>query len=261
MSLPVGVSLEQAKEYALLEIDLAVERKDVKVVCEGDILTVVFCQGELHIRIHEIDNPKIDLRKVTRINVRPLKFRYIYLTNPVQTGLKALLCIGREASFEAIPYTAGEVQVLDAVKAVINPAKEDGNLALIKSQTDKLTFDVDNILKVLVEKATITVPVDLQAILEKKTELYGADETADQSIELDTGGYKTVEFQAKATVATTFKVEYSFDGAKWYTYYSSPSPETEYNDVVYTAARYFRLSSTAAGATGDTVDLIIGAKP
>jgi len=91
--------------------------------------------------------------------------------------------------------------------------------------------------------------------------LIQADETAAQSVELDSGGYKTIEFQAKATAATTFKAEYSFNGVRWYTYYTSPAAETEYNDVVTSAARYFKLSSAAAGVAGDTVDLVIGAKP
>ena len=112
-----------------------------------------------------------------------------------------------------------------------------------------------------VKDSAIQVPVDLQSILPKKAELYDADETVEQSISLDIGGFKTVEVYCSATTATTFTVELSWDNTHWITYYSSASAETSYHDVFTTTAQYVRVKSASAGASGDTVTLIIGAKP
>lgn len=131
----------------------------------------------------------------------------------------------------------------------------------IKAQTDKLTFDPNNNVKVDIANAETTVPVSLQSTSEKKAELYNADETVAQSVTLDIGGYKFVEVYAEATSPTTFTVEFSFDNVHWFTRYQSANAETKYNDVFMTGARYIRLSSAPAGAAGDTVTLVIGAKP
>ena len=105
------------------------------------------------------------------------------------------------------------------------------------------------------------IRTNLQDISIKKVELYDADETLDQSISLDIGGYKLVEVACSASAPTTFTVEYSFDNTHWFTYYTSSSAETSYNDVFWTAAQYIRVSSAAAGAAGYTVSLVIAAKP
>ena len=120
--------------------------------------------------------------------------------------------------------------------------------------------NIDSILTTI-KGSEIQVPADLQSILNYVEQQYGLDLTVAQSITLDKGGYRTVEVIGKATAATTFKVEYSFDNTHWYTYYESGVPETNYNDIIETAARYIRLSSSAAGAAGDTVDLVIAAVP
>ena len=122
----------------------------------------------------------------------------------------------------------------------------------ISNKTDKL---------VTISDSEIQVPVDIQSVLPKKAELYGADETSDQTISLNIGGFKLVEVVCEADTATTFTVEYSFDNNHWFTYYSSASDETSYNDVFWTGAQYIRVSSASAGGAGDTVSLVVGAKP
>lgn len=170
--------------------------------------------------------------------------------------INTLLSVGTVDTLSRIASTVDTNIAVDSVGL----AKET-TLSGIKTQTDKLQFDASNFLRIAVASSEIQVPVDIQNILPRKSELYGADETVAQSIQLDIGGFKTVEILARASAPTTFRVEFSFDGATWFTYYSSPTSETFYNDVIVTSAGYIRLSSDAAGAAGDTVDLIISAKP
>jgi len=94
------------------------------------------------------------------------------------------------------------------------------------------------------------------------SQLVDADETSAQSITLDTKGHKMLEVYAEATAATTFTLEFSHDNANWITFYSSPSPETSYggDQTLWNGYRYARLRSAAAGASGDTVSLYLGAK-
>ncbi len=125
--------------------------------------------------------------------------------------------------------------------------------ALVSVATDSLR------IKILT--SDIQVPSDLQSVLAKKVESYAADETVAQSVGLTIGGFKQVEVLCHATAATTFTVEYSFDNTHFYTYYSSPNTETDYSAVFWTAAQYVKVSAAAAGVAGDTVDLVIGAKP
>jgi len=91
-------------------------------------------------------------------------------------------------------------------------------------------------------------------------QLIGADETVDQSITLDTKGHDVVSIWAEATTATTFKVEFSNDNTNWVTYYTSSAAETSHKENIQIGFRYVRLSSVAAGASGDTVTLILAAK-
>ncbi len=90
--------------------------------------------------------------------------------------------------------------------------------------------------------------------------LINADETAAQSITLDTKGYKIVSIYCEATAATDFTIELSPDNTNWWTYHTASSV-TSYNDTITTAFRYVKVSSAAAGAAGDTVTLMISAKP
>jgi len=94
------------------------------------------------------------------------------------------------------------------------------------------------------------------------SQLINADETAAQSITLDTKGHKMLEVYASATAATTFTLEVSHDNTNWIPVYTSPSPETTYGGdrTFWNGYRYARLSSATAGAAGDTVSLYLGAK-
>lgn len=104
-------------------------------------------------------------------------------------------------------------------------------------------------------------PITISDISIKKSELYDADATAEQSIVLDVGGYKTVGVIAQCSAPTTFTVEISFDGEHWFTHYSSVSPESQVADIFLTVARYVRLKSSPVSVPGAKVTLVIGAKP
>lgn len=95
----------------------------------------------------------------------------------------------------------------------------------------------------------------------KIAELYEADITEEQEIELDIGGFKIAGVLAVAEAPTIFMVDFSFDGDYWFNYYTSSSPETTYMDVFITVARYVRLRSSPVNEPGKKVTLIIGAKP
>lgn len=247
-------------EYDVIELDLGIERSDMEIKVKGDVISVLYLDGSVQVKINKKENPPIELDYVSRIDLRPLKFKKLYFSNTAQTGKKCVLAIGKEASFSATGREIVDAYLRNTTGDRINPSTED-TLSGIKAQTDKLQFDADNNLKVDIASSDIQVPVDLQSILPKKAELYNADLTVDQEVSLDIGGFKTVEVYAEATSATTFIVEFSFDNVHWFEYYRSPTAETKYNDVFTTCAQYIRLRSLASGVAGDTVTLVIGAKP
>ena len=144
----------------------------------------------------------------------------------------------------------------------LTPEKLQTLFEAIIAQTDLLQFDSNNFIRQTIAGSEIQVPVDIQNILPGKAELYGADESAAQSIMLDSGGLKTIDITCHATTATTFTIEYSYDNSHWYNYYTSGAAETDHHVVPTSGAEYIRVSSAAAGVSGtDTVDLAIGAKP
>ena len=91
-----------------------------------------------------------------------------------------------------------------------------------------------------------------------------ADETVAQSITLDTVGHTIISVYAKATAATTFTIDVSNDNSNWVNYYTTASTagETDHTDDLgnLKGFRYVKLSSSAAGSSGDTVTLIVSAK-
>jgi len=119
--------------YSIVEVDLSVAHDRYELYCPGDRITVIECTGELDVSLDEPDAPIIELDKVTRLSTVPLKFLYLYFTNPAQPGKAARLYVGREASFESFPLRLGAIGLLDAADARINPAREDGNLADLRT--------------------------------------------------------------------------------------------------------------------------------
>jgi len=104
----------------------------------------------------------------------------------------------------------------------------------------------------------LTVTAKKPSIL--TAELYGADLTVAQSVTLDLGaeGRDNIEIIGRSSVATTFTLEASADNVNWYTietFSAVTLAHAGYNN----AFRYIRLSSAAAGAATDTVDLVITA--
>lgn len=86
------------------------------------------------------------------------------------------------------------------------------------------------------------------------------DETSAQSLSLDTYGRKTLEVYGTASTATTFYVDVSPNNSYWINIYTSSAAETSHHGQYTIGFRYARIRSAAAGAAGDTVDLVIGAK-
>ncbi|MBO8180483.1 MAG: hypothetical protein H0Z19_08415 [Archaeoglobus sp.] len=141
---------------------------------------------------------------------------------------------------------------------------ETGNALWVRLKAEDVGLATETTASDILAKLDITLSALRDALLGEEQvyeQLIEADESVDQSIQLDTKGHETVTIWAEATTATTFKVELSNDGTNWVTYYTSSSTETEYKATIQTAFRYIKLSSAAAGTSGtDTVTLILAAK-
>jgi len=232
MTLPSGVSATFGTDYTIVSIDLGIERRDVELEIVGDRLTVIAITGELSVKLHEKDEPPIDLHKISRLSVVPKYFERLFLTNIAQSGKSALVYVGKAASFESEPKILANVGVLNVADERINPAQEDGNLAKI----------ADDMTSSLIAIAT------------------GLDETSPQSITLDSKGKRLLEIYGKATASTTFRLDCSPDNVYWITDYKVYSAIAEVKDTLWNGFRYVRLRSDAAGVAGDTVDLVLSAK-
>jgi len=127
-TLPTGITRSSGTTYDVLTIDLGIARDNVGIEISGDVISRIYIDGELDLRLNEKDEPIIELDKIIRIDVRPSKFKKLFFTNTAQTGKSCILHIGREASYVSEPGRWGVVGLLDAVEARINPAKEDGVL-------------------------------------------------------------------------------------------------------------------------------------
>lgn len=162
------------------------------------------------------------------------------------------------------------VKVLDSGGSVINPAKEDGKLATLLSKIDEIE---DALSSVGTDKLLVTPdnPPNLDlaisalrdALLAEESvysQSFGLDETVAQEITLDTKGHKILEVYAKASTATDFTLDVSNDNTNWITSYMSWSSVTEVKETLWNGFRYVKLKSAAAGASGDTVDLVLATK-
>ena len=121
----MSYQLKQGKHYALLELDLSDARENQPIFIPGDTLAVLYLDGELMVRLDDPKAPEIDLTRVSRLNVRPEMFSFLYFTNPAQSGKKAIILVGREAAFQPVPARIGNVGLLNASETRINPATED----------------------------------------------------------------------------------------------------------------------------------------
>ena len=89
--------------------------------------------------------------------------------------------------------------------------------------------------------------------------LYFADETAPQSITLDTEGRSTLEAFALADVATDFHLDVSVDNSIWITNFETWLDVIGVKEGYLCAYRFIRLRSKAAGAAGNKVSLVLSA--
>jgi len=109
MVLPAGIKLKEAPNYALLTIDLGTARDNLLLEIQGSSMMVIKCEGTLKIRLDDFDNPEIDLSKLIILNVEPIQFERLYLTNTAQAGKEVVLLIGRKGQFRVSPSRVGEV--------------------------------------------------------------------------------------------------------------------------------------------------------
>jgi hypothetical protein len=91
-------------------------------------------------------------------------------------------------------------------------------------------------------------------------QLINADETAPQSIILDTEGRSLVSIYVAADAATNVYLDVSNDNANWFNNAVVYSGVTSVSDTVKTAFRYVRLRSDAAGTSDNKITLVLAAK-
>lgn len=123
------------------------------------------------------------------------------------------------------------------------------------------TVDTINSVTNVDSVAVLNHADDLQ---ETATVATGLDETASQEESLNLSGRNTVEVYAEASTGTDFYLDVSPDGSYWISGIN-PSPDigswgasTRVMWGGFIGFPYARLRSDAAGAAGDTVDLILG---
>ena len=91
-------------------------------------------------------------------------------------------------------------------------------------------------------------------------EAYNVDvSTEDYSVTINKGNYKFVQVDVEVSAATTIIVQYSYNNSNWWTYYESPSAETEYHETFNLAAPYVKV--TVKAVSGGTANICIGAVP
>lgn len=93
------------------------------------------------------------------------------------------------------------------------------------------------------------------------TELYGADGTSAQVINLDKRGKRLVQALSVSSDATKlhiFTLSFSFDNTNWYVHYISKAPEQFISKTIESAARYWELDTDAV-VGAHKIDLILGA--
>ena len=91
-------------------------------------------------------------------------------------------------------------------------------------------------------------------------EAYDVDvSTEDYSVTINKGNYKFVQVDVEVSAATTIIVQYSYNNTNWWTYYESPSAETEYNETFNLAAPYVKV--TVKAVSGGKASICVGAVP
>mgnify|MGYP000067657954 CR=1 FL=1 len=91
-------------------------------------------------------------------------------------------------------------------------------------------------------------------------EAYEVDvSTEDYSVTINKGNYKFTQVDVKVTASTTIIVEYSYNNSNWWTYYESPSAETEYHETFNLAAPYVKV--TVKAVSGGEANICVGAVP
>jgi len=238
-------SVQTYETYTKVTLDLGITRTNYVLAVDGDTVSVEKCDAELNIKPDDVEAPPINLNLQRYVSFRPKHFRKLFLSNPSNTGKTAIFFIGREASFQTETIRTGDVRLLNIGEVPINPAQEDGNLATLLGRHDISLSTLRDAL--LAEEAVYSQSFNL-------------DETAAQTITLDTKGHKLLEVYCRASTATTFRLDVSNDNVTWITDYTVWSTVTVVKATEWNGFRYTRLKSDAAGAAGDTVDLVLAAK-
>jgi len=238
-------SVQTYETYTKVTLDLGIARTNYVLAVDGDTVSVEKCEAQLDIKPDDTEAPPINLNLQRFVSFRPKHFRKLFLSNPAATGKTAIFFIGREASFRTDTIRTGDVRLLNVGEVPINPAQEDGNLATLLGRHDITLSTLRDAL--LAEEAVYT-------------QAFNLDETTAQAITLDTRGHGLLEVYCRASVATTFRLDVSNDNVTWITDYTVWSAVTVVRATEWNGFRYTRLKSDAAGAAGDTVDLVLAAK-
>jgi len=238
-------SVQTYETYTKVTLDLGIARTNYVLAVDGDTVSVEKCEAELNIKPDDTEAPPINLNLQRYVSFRPKHFRKLFLSNPANTGKVAVFFIGREASFRTETIRTGDVRLLTVGEVPINPAQEDGNLATLLARHD------------------ITLSVLRDALLAGEAvyvQSFGLDETVAQEVTLDTRGHELLDVYARATAATTFRLDVSNDNVTWITDHQVWSAVTSVKTAKSNGFRYVRLKSDPAGVAGDTVDLVLTAK-
>lgn len=85
--------------YREFTLQLATARTNKKIHIEGDFIQVKSLDGDLQVRVEEMDNPSIDLSIFPTIKTKD-DFHSLFFTNTAQSGKTATLVVGSRKTFE-----------------------------------------------------------------------------------------------------------------------------------------------------------------
>jgi len=237
-----------------VDIDLSSARTDRLIPVSGDTIIVTYIDGELYVKINDVNEVSIPLHVVRYINIRPSSLGRLYISNPAQSGKKASILIGKGGTFLVEPTRSGLVGITDTSEIRINPRKEDGHGS---------TYTNPSFTKIVSSDGVVITPVridDFEAeeitVLPPATRTTSGDTTANP---IDVHGKDKAVFVLDITAVsgTTPTLDVSIKGrdpvsGKWITIGSFPQ-QTGVNTVELdiTRLKYRRIAAfyTIGGTT------------
>jgi len=144
------ITVEAGVTYSIIRIDLSIAHDKEEIIAPGDVLSVIYLDGELDVSLDEPDAPKIEVDKIRRLLTKPAKWKYLYFTNTAQSGKSAILYVGREASFEVEPVPmetiAGEVGLISYPNAGYGNVSIGTTVGtIVSADTDRRALIIQNL--------------------------------------------------------------------------------------------------------------------